>query len=75
MFSDRYDDFNQRRTQGLAAAPVVDGRLAPVTCAACGCRLDARDAEGTWVHFEGARAGTDARGCRVSCVNLPHRLN
>jgi len=48
---------------------VRDGHGAPVTCAACGCRL-----EGTgeaWFHFN-PLAGRDARGCRVSCADAAH---
>ncbi len=49
---------------------VRDGQVAPVTCAACGCRLaDMHD--GTWSHF-GPLGGRDARGCRVECVEAPH---
>ncbi len=45
----------------------------PVTCAACGCRLQlAGAADGdAYVHF-GAIGGRDARGCRVACVELAH---
>jgi hypothetical protein len=52
---------------------VRDGQGAPVTCAACGCRLEhmsASDAS-TWFHF-GRFAGRDARGCRVHCVDAAH---
>jgi hypothetical protein len=51
---------------------VRDGQLGPVTCAACGCRLD-RDGA-AWVHF-GRLGGRDARGCRVDCVDLDHDAN
>ena len=54
---------------------VRDGQVAPVTCAACGCRLErtsSADAP-TWFHF-GRFAGRDARGCRVDCVELAHDL-
>jgi hypothetical protein len=53
-----------------------------LTCAACGCRLTAREpiAEGgllgpdaAWRHFLGV-SGHDARGCLVACVDLPHRI-
>jgi hypothetical protein len=48
---------------------VRDGQLAPVTCAACGCRLAA---EGdAYVHFA-AVDGRDARGCRVPCIGAVH---
>jgi hypothetical protein len=49
---------------------VRDGQGAPITCAACGCRLDRADDQ-TWVHF-GRFAGRDARGCRVPCVESGH---
>ena len=53
-------------TSGLAEAPV--SHAGPVTCSACGCRLQ-RSADGGvgWFHFA-PMAGRDARGCRV------HRL-
>jgi hypothetical protein len=52
---------------------VRDGRLVPVTCATCGCRLeDAGDA--TWLHF-GRLGGRDARGCRVECAELTHDVH
>jgi hypothetical protein len=52
---------------------VRDGQSAPVTCAACGCRLEHVTASepATWFHF-GRFAGRDARGCRVACVDLAH---
>lgn len=53
----------------LSAFSVRGGRLAPVTCVACGCRLERRD--GQWWHFAPAN-GRDARGCTVDCVNEPH---
>jgi len=49
---------------------VRDGRLVPVTCVACGCRLERRD-DGTWWHFAG-RGTRDARGCIVECAQWPH---
>ena len=53
----------------LRPGAVRDGRLAPVTCAACGCRLTA---SGTgFVHFQGF-AGRDARGCRIDCAEAMH---
>ena len=58
----------------IAGLPAVrDGRNAPVTCAACGCRLQASGPAGseTWHHF-GPMAGRDARGCRVDCVEQAH---
>ncbi len=54
----------------LAAFGVRDGRLAPVTCVACGCRLEER-ADGSWWHFSG-RGDRDARGCIVACAEQPH---
>jgi hypothetical protein len=53
---------------------VRDGQGAPVTCAACGCRLERAPATRdlpTWFHF-GRFGGRDARGDRVDCVDLPH---
>jgi hypothetical protein len=49
---------------------VRDGRLAPVTCVACGCRLEKRD-DDSWWHFAG-RGNRDARGCIVDCAERPH---
>jgi len=49
---------------------VRDGRLAPVTCVSCGCRLEQRD-DGSWWHFAG-RGNRDARGCIVDCAERPH---
>jgi len=54
----------------LTAFSVRDGRLAPVTCVACGCRLERRD-DDTWWHFSG-RGDRDARGCIVACAEQPH---
>lgn len=45
----------------------------PVTCAACGCRLQPvgpTDAA-AYFHF-GSLGGRDARGCRVECTDLVH---
>lgn len=52
-----------------------------VVCAACGCRLTARESVGesgfgngrAWWHFAG-RSGRDARGCTVGCVEMAHSL-
>jgi hypothetical protein len=53
-----------------------------LTCSACGCRLTARESladggllgpDAAWRHFWGM-PGHDARGCRVVCVDLPHRI-
>ncbi len=51
---------------------VTGGRL-PVTCAACGCRLQAGTGarDGEYYHFT-PFDGRDARGCRVECVALVH---
>jgi hypothetical protein len=57
-------------SRDLSAFSVRDGRLAPVTCVACGCRLD-RHADGTWWHFSPTR-DRDARGCIVACAEQPH---
>jgi hypothetical protein len=48
---------------------VRDGRPAPVTCTACGCRLAASG--DSFVHFQGF-AGRDARGCRIDCAEAMH---
>jgi hypothetical protein len=48
---------------------VRDGRLAPVTCVACGCRLTTSG--DAFVHFEGF-GGRDARGCRMDCAESMH---
>jgi hypothetical protein len=52
---------------------VREGQIAPVTCAACGCRLEpsgTADAS-PWFHF-GRLGGRDARGCRTACIDAPH---
>jgi hypothetical protein len=51
----------------------IAGAGSPVTCTACGCRLQAVgvDGETQWFHF-GPLAGRDARGCRVACVDDAH---
>ena len=54
----------------FTAFSVRDGRLAPVTCVACGCRLEQR-ADRTWWHFNG-HDNRDARGCIVACAEQPH---
>ena len=48
---------------------VRDGRDAPVTCASCGCRLEATGE--AWFHFNPI-SGRDARGCRVACADAAH---
>ncbi len=52
---------------------VRDGQHAPVTCTACGCRLESSGTadEAPWFHF-GRLGGRDARGCRTACVDAPH---
>ena len=52
--------------------PQVRGH-APVTCVACGCRLEAATGarDGEYTHFQPFN-GRDARGCRVECVALVH---
>lgn len=48
---------------------VRGGQGAPVTCAACGCRLAATG--DAWFHFNPI-GGRDARGCRVACADAAH---
>jgi hypothetical protein len=48
---------------------VRGGHGAPVTCAACGCRLAASG--DAWFHFN-PLGGRDARGCRVGCADAAH---
>ncbi len=45
----------------------------PVTCAACGCRLQPVGPSdvAAFFHF-GSLGGRDARGCRVDCSDLAH---
>jgi hypothetical protein len=45
----------------------------PVTCTACGCRLERSTGDGisAWFHFA-PMAGRDARGCKVDCANEAH---
>ncbi len=52
---------------------VRDGQIAPVTCTACGCRLEPSGTadEAPWFHF-GRLGGRDARGCRPACVEAAH---
>jgi hypothetical protein len=46
----------------------------PVTCAACGCRLDALTGpmDGTYRHYTSMNPGQDARGCKPACVDSLH---
>lgn len=52
---------------------VRDGHGAPVTCATCGCRLQAigTPRASAWFHFN-PLAGRDARGCLVPCADAAH---
>ena len=52
---------------------VRDGQTAPVTCVACGCRLESSGTadEAPWFHF-GRLGGRDARGDRLLCIDAPH---
>jgi hypothetical protein len=51
------------------AAP--DGQSGPVTCAACGCRLEGSQDGAMYRHFN-PLGGRDARGCRIACADLAH---
>jgi hypothetical protein len=51
---------------------VRGGRLAPVVCGACGCRLELLDG-GRFLHF-GRLGGRDARGCRIECAEVEHDM-
>jgi hypothetical protein len=63
-------DMNSVQTRERA---VRDGQTAPVTCAACGCRLEASGTadEAPWFHFS-RMGGRDARGDRPVCIDAPH---
>ena len=52
---------------------VRDGQIAAVTCAACGCRLEASGTadDAPWFHF-GRLGGRDARGDSPACVDAAH---
>ncbi|MEO5964955.1 MAG: hypothetical protein ABIR11_05775 [Candidatus Limnocylindrales bacterium] len=54
-------------TNGIAGAEV---RTGPVTCTACGCRLQRASAD-TYRHFA-PMAGRDARGDKVDCADAEH---
>ncbi len=53
----------------------ISGRTigGPVTCSACGCRLEHTTSNGitAWYHFA-PMGGRDARGCKVGCANEAH---
>lgn len=68
MTNDSGSDHDHRQDRS-----VRDGQIAPVTCDACGCRLEAVEGpEGvSWFHF-GRLGGRDARGDRVVCLDAPH---
>jgi hypothetical protein len=58
-------------TTGFRA--LVSDAYGPVTCAACGCRLQGVGPEGAQAYFHfGGSNGRDARGCRVECAELVH---
>ena len=63
-------DMNAIKRQERA---VRDGQSAPVTCSACGCRLEPSGTadEAPWFHF-GRLGGRDARGDRPVCIDAPH---
>lgn len=53
-------------------ADAIDVRVGPITCAACGCRLQrSADGQEDWYHYA-PLGGHDARGCRVRCVDAAH---
>lgn len=55
-----------------AGLTVRDGRLTAVTCAACGCRLQAHPTEAdAWTHY-GVLGGRDAMGHRPACTAFVH---
>jgi len=56
-------------TRGLAGS--YTGSAGPVTCAACGCRLQRSADTGAWFHFAPI-GGRDARGCRIGCADAAH---
>ena len=57
----------------LGERAVRDGQTAPVTCAACGCRLEPSGTadDAPWFHF-GRLGGRDARGDRPECIDAAH---
>lgn len=57
-------------TPGVHGA--TEWHAGPVTCEACGCRLQpSLGAREAWFHFA-PMGGRDARGCRVACVERAH---
>jgi hypothetical protein len=56
-----------------AQLAVRAGQLVPVTCRACGCRLEAVGDERSvaWFHY-GRISGRDARGDQIACLDAPH---
>ncbi|HEY3522794.1 MAG TPA: hypothetical protein VGK63_03740 [Candidatus Limnocylindrales bacterium] len=59
------------RELGGSWSYLADSVGGPVTCATCGCRLQADQESESWYHFAGA-TGRDARGCAVDCVGAAH---
>lgn len=59
----------QSDPQNPLSPAVRAGQGAPVTCAACGCRLTA--AGDAFAHFN-PLGGRDARGCRIACADAAH---
>ena len=59
------DDTYERYSGGTIGGPVV--------CRTCGCRLAQTYGQDgpAWEHFRFS-ADTDARGCRPTCLHLPH---
>ncbi len=48
-------------------------RAGPVTCAACGCRLQPVGPSDAAAYFHfGSLGGRDARGCKVDCADMAH---
>lgn len=66
-------DANHRHSFPFGAFDLASG---PVTCAACGCRLQPSGTadDSPWYHYAPI-AGRDARGCRVGCVDAAHDAN
>lgn len=52
---------------------IVRDASGPVTCASCGCRLQAVGPAGAQAYFHfGGSNGRDARGCKVACASEAH---